>query len=217
MSATPVSEAPEFPTSALRVADAAATPRSRGPHPGVRVPRDAGTSAPRAAAQLLPTLFDRLRDDAPTRQDESPGTYTATAAQMRDILQRDLAYLLNTTSADDLIDSGRYPDVARSTLNYGVPALAGSHMSAHRWEQIELIIRRAIAQYEPRLIPETVMVRPLVREGAKDVYNVLLFEIRAMIDLQPYPLEFTVQSSVDLETHRMSVARLHGVWPRSGR
>ncbi|WP_295523030.1 type VI secretion system baseplate subunit TssE [uncultured Pseudacidovorax sp.] len=172
---------------------------------------------PRANGQLLPTLFDRLRDDAPARQDELPGSYTATATQMRNILQRDLACLLNTTSADDLIDRERFPDAARSTLNYGVPALAGSHLSAHRWEQIELVIRRAIAQYEPRLIPDTVMVRPLVREGAKDDYNVLLFEIRAMIDLQPYPLEFTVQSSVDLETHRMSVARLQGGSPRNGR
>lgn len=217
MTAIPLTDAPEPPIPARHAADAASRPGGRGPHPGVRVPRAAGMAPPRAAAQLLPTLFDRLRDDAPTRQDESPGTYTATAAQMRDILQRDLAYLLNTTSADDLIDRDRFPDVARSTLNYGVPALAGSHLSAHRWEEIELIIRRAIAQYEPRLIPETVMVRPLVREGAKDAYNVLLFEIRAMIDLQPYPLEFTVQSSVDLETHRMSVARLHGGSPRNGR
>ena len=52
----------------------------------------------------------------------------------------------------------------------------------------------------------TVTVVPLMKEGsAAGEYNVLLFEIRALINLQPYPLAFTVQSAVDLETNRMCV------------
>jgi type VI secretion system protein ImpF len=175
-------------------------------HPGARSPRPADAAAVRVNSRLLPTLFDRLRDEAPSRASESPSDYTVTPAQMRDIVQRDLAYLLNTTSAEDLIDRTRHADAASSALNFGVPPLAGSYLSERKWADIERIIRRAIQDYEPRLIPETVTVVPLMKEGgAAGEYNVLLFEIRALINLQPYPLAFTVQSAVDLETNRMRV------------
>ena len=127
---------------------------------------------------------------------------------MRDIVQRDLAFLLNTTNAEDLIDRERHAEAAASTLNFGVPPLAGSYLSQRKWVDIERIIRRAVQDYEPRLIPETVSVVPLMKEdGAAEEYNVLLFEIRGQIHLRPYPLEFMVQSAVDLETNRMSVLR----------
>ena len=175
-------------------------------HPGARSLRPADAAAVRVNAQLLPTLFDRLRDEAPSRTSELPSEYAVTPARMRDIVQRDLAYLLNTTNAEDLIDRTRHADAASSTINFGVPPLAGSYLSERKWADIERIIRRAIHDYEPRLIPETVTVVPLMKEGgATDEYNVLLFEIRALIHLQPYPLAFTVQSAVDLETNRMRV------------
>ncbi len=182
-------------------------PMPRGLHPGARTPQPPGAAQARAHAQLLPTLFDRLRDDTPGRSSESPPDYAATPRQMREIIQRDLGFLLNTTNAEDLIDRSRFPDAAASTVNFGVPPLAGSYLSERRWADIERIIRRAIADHEPRLRADSVAVRPLAKEGASDQYNVLLFEIRALIDLRPYPLELTVQSSVDLETGRMRIAR----------
>ncbi|RIX72653.1 type VI secretion system baseplate subunit TssE [Acidovorax cavernicola] len=176
-------------------------------HPGARAPRTADAPAPpRVHAQLLPTLFDRLRDEAPSRTAELPSEYTATPARMREIIQRDLALLFNTTNAEDLIDRARYADAASSTVNYGVPPLAGGYLSERKWADIERIIRRAIRDYEPRLIPDSVQVVPLMKEdGAAEAYNVLLFEIRALIYLKPYPLAFTVQSAVDLETNRMRI------------
>lgn len=186
-------------------------PDHHGLPPGSRSPRPRDTMAARAKARLLPTLFDRLRDDRPTQKTESPVDYAVDAAQLRDIVQRDLSLLLNTTNAEDLIDRSRYPEVASSALNFGVQALAGGYLSERRWSDIERIVRRAIADYEPRLLPDTVTVSPLMKEGASETYNVLLFEIHAMIDLKPYPLALTVQSTVDLETNRMSVTRAaHG-------
>jgi type VI secretion system protein ImpF len=122
----------------------------------------------------------------PSRASELPSEYAVTPAQMRDIVQRDLAYLLNTTNAEDLIDRTRHAEAASSTINFGVPPLAGSYLSERKWADIERIIRRAIQDYEPRLIPETVTVVPLMKEGgAAGDYNVLLFEIRALIHLSP--------------------------------
>lgn len=159
----------------------------------------------RANSHLMPTLLDRLRDDAPQRQTESPDEYAVTRRQMRDIVQRDLAYLLNTTSIEDQFDRERHPEAAASTINFGMPPLAGAFMASRKWSDLERIIRRAITDFEPRLIPETLIVSPLTAIDACDHYNVLSFEVRGMVHMDPYPLEFMVQSSLDLETSQVSI------------
>jgi type VI secretion system protein ImpF len=136
---------------------------------------------------------------------EAPEAYASNRVQMRQIVQRDLGLLLNTTDQSDLIDTKRYPEAAKSTINYGVPALAGGYLSEKKWADIEAMIRRAILNFEPRLLPETLIVRPLLKEHASAHYNVLTFEISGHIQMQPYPLEFTVQSNVDLETNRIDL------------
>ena len=167
----------------------------------------------RPNAQLLPTLFDRLRDDAPLRPYEGSGEYAVTRAQMREIIQRDLTYLLNTTNREDEIDRERYPEAAGSTINYGVPAVAGSYLSEHKWDDIIGIVQRAIEEFEPRLIPGTLRVRPLLKEDAPHCYNVLLFEINALVHMEPYPMVFTAQSSLDLETSRMQIQAINAHGP----
>ncbi|HDR9469677.1 type VI secretion system baseplate subunit TssE [Burkholderia multivorans] len=174
--------------------------------------RQPGTDSPtartprRASSHLMPTLLDRLRDDAPHRQTEAPEAYTATRKQMRDIVQRDLAYLLNTTSIEDRIDRARYPQAAASTVNFGVPPLAGTFIASRRWSDVETMIRRAIGDFEPRLIPESLVVSPRTDvDSAGEHRNVLAFEVRGLIHMDPYPLEFMVQSSLDLETSEIRI------------
>ena len=176
-------------------------------YPGTQRPRPARAVSRAHAPWLLPTLFDRLRDEAPSRTTEHTSEYVVNAARLREIVQRDLLFLLNTTNAEDLIDRERHPQAAASAVNFGVPALAGSYLVNRRWEEVERIIRRAIAEFEPRLIPASVQVSPLIKQGGVDNYNVLVFEIRALIHFQPYPLELTVQSAVDLETNRIDLER----------
>lgn len=169
-------------------------------------------------SQLLPALFDRLRDDAPSALVESPAAYAMSASQLRDSVQRDLAYLLNTTNADDLIDRRAHAEAAASSVNFGMPPLAGTHLSDRRWAAIERNIRRAIADHEPRLLPDSVSVVPLEpsradRSGRGGLdsrgphgRHLLQLAIHALIDARPYPLSLMVQSSVDLETSRLRVA-----------
>ena len=81
-------------------------------------------AAPRRANNtLLPTLLDRLKDDTPFRQADAAQDHTLTRAQMRDIIQRDLAYLLNTTNHAGEIDRATHPAAASSVVNFGVPAM----------------------------------------------------------------------------------------------
>jgi len=160
----------------------------------------------RAAAHLLPTLIDRLRDDAPRRNYEAPGEYAVSRAQMREIIQRDLAYLVNCTNVEDRIDRVRYPEAAASTVNYGVPALTGVYVASQSRDGVESAIRRAILDFEPRLIADSLSVMRVDNVDNVRLLNNLSFEIRGMIQLAPYPLEFMVQITLDPETSRLKAA-----------
>ena len=169
------------------------------------LPSTVAQGSKRSERRYLPTLFDRLCDDAPSEATEASEAYASSRVQMRSIIQRDLALLLNTTDQSDLIDSTRYPEAARSSINFGVPALAGGYLSEKKWADIEAMIRKAILRFEPRLLPQTLVVRPVQKDATRAHYNVLTFEISGHIQMQPYPMDVMVQRHVDLETNRIEL------------
>lgn len=175
-------------------------------HPGARtLPSEQQHAVRNKERVYLPTLFDRLCDDAPSQRTEGPQAYTANRSRMREVVLRDLALLLNTTNQSDLLDEDRYPAAARSCINYGVSALAGGYLSEKKWTDIEQMIRTAITRYEPRLLTQTLQIKPLLKDKNSSHYNVLVFEISGHIQMAPYPIEFTVHSAVDLENSRIEL------------
>lgn len=107
----------------------------------------------RHSNHLMPTLFDRLCDDAP--QQKRDHDISVSPVQLREIIRRDLSFLLNTVSHEDNIDAARYPQAAASVLNYGLPPLAGSFLYEHKWDDIRRAILRTIIRFEPRLKAST--------------------------------------------------------------
>lgn len=153
-----------------------------------------------AHATLLPTLFERLKDNAPHTRSETPADFMVSPARMRELIRDSLTDLFNTTCLDSEIDATRYPHAAASVLNYGIPPLAGSYRSEIRWIDVERMVRRVVLTFEPRIIPETLRVTPPAEEEAHAT-NTLRFTIQAMIHMDPHPLEFVLQSNLDLETN----------------
>ncbi|MGF6477906.1 type VI secretion system baseplate subunit TssE [Paraburkholderia sp. JPY419] len=151
----------------------------------------------------MPSLIDRLLDDAPARRSERPDAYAPNSEGMRRIIQRDLSLLLNTTNLDDEMDIARYPMLAESVVNYGIPALSGSYLASRNWETVEKMVRNAIVRFEPRLIPESLRIRPLNSENPVR-YSQLVFEIHGLMRWSPYPLEFRIQSAFDIETNHVT-------------
>jgi type VI secretion system protein ImpF len=94
----------------------------------------------------------------------------------------------------------RYPHVADSVLNFGIPPVAGRYLSEVRWDDIEKNIRKAVLRFEPRIIPDSLSVVPPVDIGKQRTGNTLRFLIQGMIHMDPHPLEFVMQSYLDLET-----------------
>lgn len=151
--------------------------------------------------RLQPSLLDRLTDEAPESRRESFEQQTLTMLQVRAAVLRDLAWLLNTTNlatTEDLL-----PLTIKSTLNYGIPGLAGKSDAAVKVAALEAGIAEAIRAFEPRINPDTLRVaaRPADRNRPAPA---LVFEIQGEIWAQPLPQQLFVETSIDLET-RMAV------------
>jgi type VI secretion system protein ImpF len=148
--------------------------------------------------RLQPSLFDRLTDDEPGRQRESAEKRVLSVQRLRESVRRDLASLLNATHLAAVQDLGDYPEVERSTLNYGIPDLAGRPASTIDKVAIARRIRRAIIEFEPRLVRSTLRVEVVVDPDSHSP-NALHFDIHGDLWCQPVPLRLYLRSELDLE------------------
>ncbi len=148
--------------------------------------------------RLQPSLLDRLTDNDPERKMESRETRVISPSRLRDSVRRDLGWLFNTTHLQVMQHLEDYPLVARSVLNYGMPDMAGRTVSTMNPAQVEQTIRRAILDFEPRLVAKTLRVRATVREQQMN-HNAMSFDIEAELWAQPLPLRLFLRTAVDLE------------------
>ena len=129
-------------------------------------------------------------------------------AQLRQAVLRDLAWLFNTTRLESGQDLSSTPQVQKSVLNFGLPALAGETASTLDPTDLESAVREAILVYEPRILPASLRVRTIVTEDELDQHNVMSIEIEGFLWAQPMPLELVLRTEVDLETGRVEITEL---------
>ena len=116
-------------------------------------------------------------------------------SELKRLMSADLEALLNTTnleSADpELIDE--LPFVKKSILNFGLPDLANKTVDETiRIDAIRDDLRRAIMQYEPRLLPKTLSItRDTENEGDLSIRFVVTSDMRA--DPVPTSVEFVTE------------------------
>lgn len=155
--------------------------------------------------RLQPSLLDRLTDLKPTELKETRDERVIDIRRLREIVQRDLSWLLNTTNAGDGIDPVKFPLAARSVLNYGIAETSGDFSTAEKAESIRKAIRLAIESFEPRIRRGTAEVS--LRTDDVQRQMMIAFEIRADMWAEPVPLELYLRSEVDVVTGEISVAR----------
>jgi type VI secretion system protein ImpF len=158
--------------------------------------------------RLQPSLLDRLTDEEPEQRRESGEKRVLSLERLRESVRRDLAWLLNTGSLGSLLDLSAYPEVERSTLNFGIPDLTGKTASSLDAAAIVRVIRLAILQFEPRLLRNTVKVQVLKSESAS--VNTVCFGIQADLWAQPLPLRLYLRSELDLEDGEARVMEVAG-------
>ena len=148
--------------------------------------------------RLQPSLLDRLTDDEPYNREESREQRVLSWQRLREVVRRDLAWLFNTVNLEAAQDLSDYPQVANSVLNYGLPDLAGRTAASVDTDKLERVLRQAIRQFEPRILPASLRVR-LVLDRAKMSHNAMLFEIEGELWAQPMPFQLYLRTEVDLE------------------
>ncbi|MDO8376936.1 MAG: type VI secretion system baseplate subunit TssE [Aquabacterium sp.] len=154
--------------------------------------------------RLQPALLDRLTDDAPGQKTETNERRVMSKGQLRQAVLRDLSWLFNATQpsarwAED------HPLLATSVLNFGLPPMSGQRVSKIDVSLLERAIKRAILDFEPRILPETLSVRALETESVLDTHNMIDFEIRGHLWAQPVPLEILLRTKLDLEAGQVEV------------
>lgn len=148
--------------------------------------------------RLQLSLLDRLTDDEPLQKTESREKRVISLSRLRQLVQRDMTWLLNTTSASSNIDLNDFPEVASSTLNFGIKDLMGYSGAMFNPKQIERELVKCIKNYEPRIISSSVRVKIKINEKEMNSNNVV-FEIMGDLWAQPVPLQLFLKTEIDLE------------------
>jgi type VI secretion system protein ImpF len=155
--------------------------------------------------RLIPSLLDRLIDDAPEKKAELREARVLSISQLRNCVLRDLAWLLNAVHLEAVSDLEPYPEIRRSVLNYGLPSLSGRVATGFSIKDTERAIRQAIIDFEPRLIPDSVSIKSDSDTKKLDMHNVVSFRIEAQLWAQPAPVELTLHTDMDLESGQCKV------------
>lgn len=161
-------------------------------------------ATPEARDRLQPALLDRLTDEAPGQRQEADDRRVMSKNQLRQAVLRDLGWLFNATQprsgwAED------QPVLAASVLNFGLPPMSGQRVSKMDVTLLERAIKRAILDFEPRILPETLSVRALETGSVLDMHNMIDFEIHGHLWAQPVPLEILLRTKLDLEAGQVEV------------
>ena len=155
--------------------------------------------------RLQPALLDRLTDDEPDKKTESRERRVLTKSQLRAAVLRDLAWLLNSVQLSSSEDLSAYPEVQKSVINYGLPSLSGETAATIEIGDIEQAIRDSILRFEPRLLPDSLLIEVTEGESVMNWHNIISIRISARLWAQPVPLEMLLRTEIDLETGQVEL------------
>jgi type VI secretion system protein ImpF len=169
--------------------------------------------------RIDPTLFDKLVADSglePARDENGRASIAMGGARfhsvprierfneagLRSTLLRELGWLLNTTNLAAVQDLSSAPEVATSTLNYGLGDLSGTLLTRDGVNARARDMREAILRYEPRVQRGSLEVVPMI-EDAK--VNSVSFVIRGDVTAAVRALPVEIRTDVEVETGVASV------------
>ena len=154
--------------------------------------------------RLQPSLLDRLTDEEPEKQQESRERRVLSMSKLREIVLRDLGWLLNASNLESVEDMEDCPLVAHSVVNFGLPDLSGASASSVDKIALERSLRQAIIDFEPRILRNSIKVRAVASNELTN-RNALAFEIEGDLWAQPVPLRFYLNTELDLESGNFAV------------
>jgi type VI secretion system protein ImpF len=139
------------------------------------------------------SVLDRLLDENPGTQQETPLTYPQQLRILRQAVRRDLEDLLNTRRRVNGSPS-ELNALERSLVNYGLPDVTYLNLvSAEGREEFRRLIEATIRRCEPRF--KSVKVKLL--ENAEPLDRTLHFHIDALLAIEPAPEPITFDTRLE--------------------
>lgn len=168
---------------------------------------------PRPQAPPLAALVEVRRRRLVANRDEARDERVISSRRLRQLVLRDLGWLLNTGCMTDVVGLEGYPHIERSVLNYGVPETAGMNLSGTDAPLLAERLRTAIERFEPRL--RHVLVTP-VEQDTEGRRNTLAFLIEGELWGQPLPEQLYLHTELDLHDASVTVREVdeHQSLPR---
>ncbi|TSD89893.1 type VI secretion system baseplate subunit TssE [Mycobacterium sp. KBS0706] len=154
---------------------------------------------------VQPSLLDRLTDDQPRSATEAQDRRSFSVRQLREVILRDISWLLNTNQLAATVDLQAYPHVAASTLNYGIWPLGGHIREGVDASALRQEILASLHRFEPRLLPDSLRVTAI--EDGQDIGS-LHFKIEADLWAHPVPLRMVMRTEVDRELDVVRVVEM---------
>ncbi len=132
--------------------------------------------------RVTPSLLDRLIDFEPKSSEEAPKSRSNSLKELKQSVQRDLEWLLNTRAYFANMDE-RLEEVPKSVAVYGLPDFTGVSAKSHL-EQTRMTkaIETAIKNFEPRFLDLRVTLEPISTTDKS-----LRFRIEANLNMEPAP------------------------------
>ncbi|MFC6051553.1 type VI secretion system lysozyme-like protein [Acinetobacter sp. Ac_877] len=147
----------------------------------------------------IPSLFDRLSED---------GDYSThqgiSNKKMKEMVIRDLLFLLNTTSYYYTNAEETY-EYEKSVLNFGIETISGKKSSDVDWAYIERNIKTAIKLFEPRVLGESLQVKCDLETESDLNSNEVKILISGYIQTNPIPERFVLHANIDIENDNFSM------------
>jgi len=149
--------------------------------------------------RITPSVFDRLLDFEPRESAEPVKSRTASVADLKRAVLRDLEWLLNARQpiyADD-----RLEESAGTVIFYGVPDFTGLGVRSHaEFKKFVTDIEKAIRWFEPRIFDVEITFEPV-----SDVDRQIRFRVEARLDIDPTPEPIMFDSVIHGEDGRISI------------
>ena len=168
--------------------------------------------------RLTPTLFDKLvadleisgmvsESDADVSREQFrhysvPKLERFNETALRATIRRELAWLLNTTNIEALVDLEPFPHVQSSVVNYGLSDLTGKALTHRQVLESAREIRKSIRLFEPRFERDSIAVDPSLDKATP---NALIFSIQGDITSAAQAMPVTFRTEVDPETAAVDV------------
>jgi len=149
----------------------------------------------------MPSVFDRLLDDNPQDQTESPSAMYFDLRRFKQVVARDLEALLNSRCIDLDGEIENYPHARESVINYGIIDLSSlSLLDPADRALLRDKIRIAIERHEPRL--DNVRIE---LDEPKDLERVLRFRVDAVLKVHPSKPPVTFDAMLQLSSNSYHV------------